>query len=101
VFENQAAHNFNLLKRITNDIDEIQCRFFTRCLFSAVGAGGTAHQQALNAYAEALANFDLLSGLSLNQCPIGNQRGRTTLPGRELNLPTHVFVNVNKLMLLY
>lgn len=65
MFENQAAHNFNLLKRITNDINEIQCQFFARCLFSATEAGSTAHQQALNAYIEVLTNFDLFSELSL------------------------------------
>lgn len=69
--------------------------------FSAIAAGSTAHQQALNAYSEAFTNFDLLSGLSLKQCPIGNHRGKTTLLRRELNLPTHVFINVNKLIQLY
>lgn len=74
-----------------NDIDEIQCQFFASCLFSATAAGSTAHQQALNAYTEALTNFDLLSGLSLKQCPIGNQIGRTTLPCRLKPSRTRVY----------
>jgi len=90
VFENQTAHNFNLLKRIMNDIDEIQCQFFARCLFSATAAGSTAHQQAPNAYSEAFTNFDLLSALNLKQCPIGNRKGRTALPRRVK--PSHTCV---------
>lgn len=57
-----------------NDINEIQCQLFARCLYPAAAAGSTAQQQALNAYSEAFTNFDLLSELSLKQCPIGNQR---------------------------
>lgn len=56
---------------------------------------------ALNAHSEAFTNLDLLSGLNLKQSPTGNQRGRTTLPRRELNLPTNVFINVKKIMQLY
>lgn len=74
-----------------NDIDEIQCQFLAKCLFSVTAAfGSTAHQQALSAYCEAFTNFNLLSGLSLKQCAVGNQRGRT-MPMRKVK-PSHTCV---------
>lgn len=90
LFENQTARNFNLLKRIMNDTGEIQCQFLAKCPFSVTATGSTAHQQALNAYYEAFTNFNLLSGLSLKQCAVGNQRGRT-MPMQKAK-PSHTCV---------